>query len=246
MNIYAESKETEQPMEPMEPMEEEEEEEGEKEEYVIEQREQINYLALYPKEKKEFPNIEQKEKNDFVLCRSNEVFLEHEEVLVNDDYNIVEENYYRPVRAYIQKMPDKTEKTVTSSDYDILHKIKKQEGQNQFRDLINETIKIKEKKITINDISGYYPKKIEKYRGTDENFEKFINDHNNINFNKNFHSIQINVNLNRKMDINYYQENNEPLKPQYYYFNRGENDIGNQKPNEPEESFLYDTYENNQ
>jgi hypothetical protein len=117
-------------------------------------------------------------KTNFVLSKENEVHIENEaeEILINDDYNIVEENYSRPIRANIRKVPDYTEESV-SSEYDILNKIKKHEGQfNQFKELVYESIKLNGQKIIINDISGKYPRRVETFEGLDENYQKFVND----------------------------------------------------------------------
>ena len=117
-------------------------------------------------------------KNDFVLTKEKEIYIENEpqEVLINDDYNIIEENYSRPVRAIIRKIEDYTEESA-SSEYDILNNIKKHETQfNLFKELVYESIKVNGQKIIINDISGQYPRKPETFKGLDENFQKFAND----------------------------------------------------------------------
>ena len=120
-------------------------------------------------------------KYNFLLSKENDLYIENEtdEILVNDDYNIVEENYARPVRAYIRKVDDYTEESV-SSDYDILNQIHRHEDQfNQFRELVNESMKINGQRVIINDISGKYPRKVEIFQGLDENFEKLANDQKN-------------------------------------------------------------------
>ena len=67
--------------------------------------------------------------NNFFLSRGDEVHIsnEPEEILVNDDYNIIEENYTRPIRANIKKMQEFSEESV-SSEYDVLKGIKKYMG----------------------------------------------------------------------------------------------------------------------
>ena len=67
--------------------------------------------------------------NNFVLSRGDEVHIsnEPEEILVNDDYNIIEENYTRPIRANIKKIQEFSEELV-SSEYDVLKGIKKYMG----------------------------------------------------------------------------------------------------------------------
>lgn len=63
-------------------------------------------------------------KDNFQLSKENEILIENdtEEILVNDDYNIVEENYSRPIRANIRKVPDNLEEESSSSEYDIFKK----------------------------------------------------------------------------------------------------------------------------
>ena len=50
-------------------------------------------------------------KDNFQLSKENEILIENdtEEILVNDDYNIVEENYSRPIRDNIRKVQDNLE-----------------------------------------------------------------------------------------------------------------------------------------
>ena len=115
---------------------------------------------------------------NFVLSKDIEFQIENEaeEILVNDDYNIVEENYSRPIRANIRKVEDLTEESV-SSDYDVLKNIRGHESQfNQFKEMVSESLKICGQKVIINDVSGKYPRKVETFQGLDENFEKFAND----------------------------------------------------------------------
>ena len=131
-------------------------------------------------------------KNNFVFSKENEVCLknENDEIIVNDDYNIVEENYTRPIRANIKKIPDVSEESVCS-DYDILKNIQKYDGKNYlFKNIVSESVKINGQKIIINDISGKYPRKIETYYGTNENLQKIKNDEQNYR----------NFNLNRKTE----------------------------------------------
>ena len=175
--------------------------------------------------------------NNFVLSKENEVYIENEaeEILINDDYNIVEENYSRPIRANIKKIPDYTEESI-SSEYDILQKVRKHEGQfNQFKELVKESIKINGQKVIINDISGKYPRRVETFEGLEENYQKFVNDQNIAR--KRFNKIHFNVTktINRTIEqsgvsqgnngeINYYgqkivqkQINNEPIQQNVYY-----------------------------
>ena len=63
------------------------------------------------------------------MRQENELLIENdnEEILINDDYNIVEENYTRPIRANIKKIQEFSEESV-SSEYDVLKGIKKYMG----------------------------------------------------------------------------------------------------------------------
>ena len=146
-------------------------------------------------------NIEKTEqkKEEFVLTHGEEVSIskEGEDILINDDYNIVEENYTRPIRANIQKVPDVSEESV-SSEYDVLKGISKYMGQYQYKELVGESLKVKTQNIIINDISGKYPRRIESYHGLDENFEKFARDQVEIEKqrlgpNPNFNRVNINI-----------------------------------------------------
>ena len=119
--------------------------------------------------------------SNFVLSKENELLIENdnEEILINDDYNIVEENYTRPIRANIRKVQDYIEEESGSSEYDILKNIHKHEEQYiQYRELISESMKINGQKVIINDISGKYPRRVETFHGMDENEEKGKNDYN--------------------------------------------------------------------
>ena len=154
-------------------------------------KQRVKPVILVAKEKSNWNKVNKKEnetklqidksvkKTNFVLSKENEVLIENEteEILINDDYNIVEENYSRPIRANIRKIEDITEESV-SSEYDILKNIHKHESQfNQFKELVSESIKINGQKVIINDVSGKYPRKVEIFRGLDENFKKFASEH---------------------------------------------------------------------
>ena len=146
---------------------------------ILVAKEKSNWNKVIKKENETKLQIDKSiKKTNFVLSKENEVLIENEteEILINDDYNIVEENYSRPIRANIRKIEDITEESV-SSEYDILKNIHKHESQfNQFKDLVSESIKINGQKVIINDISGKYPRKVEIFKGLDENFEKFASD----------------------------------------------------------------------
>ena len=146
---------------------------------ILVAKEKSNWNKVIKKENETKLQIDKSiKKTNFVLSKENEVLIENEteEILINDDYNIVEENYSRPIRANIRKIEDITEESV-SSEYDILKNIHKHESQfNQFKELVSESIKINGQKVIINDISGKYPRKVEVFRGLDENFKKFASD----------------------------------------------------------------------
>ena len=189
---------------------------------------------LIKKENDSNINIERTKKTqDFVLSHGDEVTIsnEAEEILVNDDYNIVEENYTRPIRANIRKIQDVSEESV-SSEYDVLKGIKKYMGQYQYKDVVDESIKIQGQKIIINDISGKYPRRIESFKGPDENFEKFMNDK---SYHRNF-NVQINtVNVQKKVMVNneeQYQYEHEYRHEEKY---ENENEIG-RKHSKPEDA----------
>ena len=189
---------------------------------------------LIKKENDSNINIERTKKTqDFVLSHGDEVTIsnEAEEILVNDDYNIVEENYTRPIRANIRKIQDVSEESV-SSEYDVLKGIKKYMGQYQYKDVVDESIKIQGQKIIINDISGKYPRRIESFKGPDENFEKFMNDK---SYHRNF-NVQINtVNVQKKVMVN----NEEQYQYEHEYRHEekydNENEIG-RKHSKPEDA----------
>ena len=146
---------------------------------ILVAKEKSNWNKVIKKENETKLQIDKSiKKTNFVLSKENELLIENEteEILINDDYNIVEENYSRPIRANIRKIEDITEESV-SSEYDILKNIHKHESQfNQFKELVSESIKINGQKVIINDISGKYPRKVEMFKGLDENFEKFASD----------------------------------------------------------------------
>ena len=142
----------------------------------------------------------EKVKEDFVLTHGEEVSIskEGEDILINDDYNIVEENYTRPIRANIQKVPDASEESV-SSEYDVLKGISKYMGQYQYKEIVGESLKIKAQNIIINDISGKYPRRIESYHGLDENFEKISRDQYEQTKLVGKNNYNININYNKKI-----------------------------------------------
>ena len=176
----------------------------------------------------------EKAQEDFVLTHGEEVSIskEGEDILINDDYNIVEENYTRPIRANIQKVPDVSEESV-SSEYDVLKGISKYMGQYQYKELVGESLKVKAQNIIINDISGKYPRRIESYKGLDENFEKISRDQyeqKKLISKKEYNNYNININVQKKL----IQQNQ---KEQYDYSDQNEQEQEqDQEQNEQEGS----------
>ena len=170
--------------------------------------------------------------NDFVLSRGDEVHIsnEPEEILVNDDYNIIEENYTRSIRANIKKIQEFSEESV-SSEYDVLKGIQKYMGEYRYKDLVNESVKIEGQQVIINDISGKYPRRVESFHGLDENFQKLTNDQieqkkSERNFNM---QIQKQVITTTKYQQGYEQVN------QYQYEHEIEQESSLNNNNEPED-----------
>ena len=170
--------------------------------------------------------------NDFVLSRGDEVHIsnEPEEILVNDDYNIIEENYTRSIRANIKKIQEFSEESV-SSEYDVLKGIQKYMGEYRYKDLVNESVKIEGQQVIINDISGKYPRRVESFHGLDENFQKLTNDQieqkkSGRNFNM---QIQKQVITTTKYQQGYEQIN------QYQYEHEIEQESSLNNNNEPED-----------
>ena len=155
---------------------------------VIIKGKENNWNNVIKRENDSNLHIEKTEKinnNNFNIIKGDEVHIsnEAEEILVNDDYNIVEENYTRPIRANIRKIQEYSEES-KSSEYDVLKGIEKYQGQIIYKDLINESLRIHGQKVIINDISGKYPRRVETFQGLDENYQKLMNDQNqkkNIN-----------------------------------------------------------------
>jgi hypothetical protein len=114
-----------------------------------------------------------------------------EDVIINDDYNAVDESYIRPVKANILKKPDISEET--SSEYDVLKNLKTINCNiNDYRDMIIDSYKHggePEPRVIINNISKKVPKKVETYHGKDEESEVIIK--NRIDYNKNVYSKKI-------------------------------------------------------
>jgi len=183
----------------------------------------------------------EKVKDDFVLSHGEEVSIskEGEDILINDDYNIVEENYTRPIRANIQKVPDVSEESI-SSEYDVLKGISKYMGQYQYKELVGESLKVKAQNIIINDISGKYPRRVESFHGLDENFEKQFHDQhgqqkiNNDNYN-------ININIQKK--IVHHSQHDDIRKEPYDYSDQNEQEPEQEGSNENENEYVPESEE---
>ena len=171
-----------------------------------------NWNDIIKKQKESNIKIDKtgKEDNNFTFAKGDEVFIENQsdEILVNDDYNIVEQNYTRPIRANIHKVQEYSEEESKSSDYNVLNGIEKYQGQIIYKDLINQSLKIQRQKVIINDISGKYPRKTETFQGLDEHYEKYANDQYQRNRN-----VRINIKKSAKTeDVNKYYVQNKIIK----------------------------------
>ena len=171
-----------------------------------------NWNDIIKKQKESNIKIDktEKEDNNFTFAKGDEVFIENQsdEILVNDDYNIVEQNYTRPIRANIHKVQEYSEEESKSSDYNVLNGIEKYQGQIIYKDLINQSLKIQRQKVIINDISGKYPRKTETFQGLDEHYEKYANDQYQRNRN-----VRINIKKSAKTEnINKYYVQNKIIK----------------------------------
>ena len=171
-----------------------------------------NWNDIIKKQKESNIKIDKtkKEDNNFTFAKGDEVFIENQsdEILVNDDYNIVEQNYTRPIRANIHKVQEYSEEESKSSDYNVLNGIEKYQGQIIYKDLINQSLKIQRQKVIINDISGKYPRKTETFQGLDEHYEKYANDQYQRKRN-----VRINIKKSAKTEnINKYYVQNKIIK----------------------------------
>ena len=171
-----------------------------------------NWNDIIKKQKESNIKIDktEKEDNNFTFAKGDEVYIENQsdEILVNDDYNIVEQNYARPIRANIHKVQEYSEEESKSSDYNVLNGIDKYQGQIIYKDLINQSLKIQKQKVIINDISGKYPRKTETFQGLDEHYEKYANDQYQRNRN-----VRINIKKSAKTEnINKYYVENKIIK----------------------------------
>ncbi len=170
--------------------------------------------------------------NNFVLSRGDEVHIQNEpeEILVNDDYNIIEENYTRPIRANIKKIQEFSEESV-SSEYDVLKGIQKYMGEYRYKDLVNESVKIKGQQVIINDISGKYPRRAESFHGLDENFQKLTNDQIEQKKSERNFNMQIQKQV---ITTTKYQQGYEQIN-QYQYEHEIEQESSLNNNNEPED-----------
>ena len=176
--------------------------------------------------------------NNFNITKGDEVHIanEAEEILINDDYNIVEENYTRPIRANIRKVQEYSEES-KSSEYDVLKGIEKYQGQIIYKDLINQSLKIHGQKVIINDISGKYPKRVETFQGLDENYQKLSNDQYKQK------NINIKINMMKKAQNKNIKIDNESNKI-YIQQKVIKKEIANIQPVEQTKKVIYTTTEN--
>ena len=152
--------------------------------------------------------------------KKNDTIENDDEIIVNDDYNKIENNHNRHVRTNIQKITDISDES--SSEYNVLNNLKMINAQNnKYKDAIQESYKKsgqKEGRVIINDISRKYPKRVETYHGIDEeeitNYQN-INNINNVdginNNNKKIYSKKI-INTYQKKNVNLTEvfNNNSP------------------------------------
>ena len=92
--------------------------------------------------------------------------LNEEEVLINDDYNIIEKSYMRPIRADIKKVHEISDES--SSEYDVFKNFHIYGQTNDYRELIADSIKSngeQKQKVIINHIKNNFPNGIETYKG---------------------------------------------------------------------------------
>ena len=178
----------------------------------------------------------EKVKDDFVLSHGEEVSIskEGEDILINDDYNIVEENYTRPIKANIQKVPDVSEESI-SSEYDVLKGISKYMGQYQYKELVGESLKVKAQNIIINDISGKYPRRVESYHGLDENFEKQFHDQHGQ---QKINTDNYNININIQKKIVHHSQHDDIRKESYDYSDQNEQEPEQEGSNENENEYV--------
>lgn len=104
-------------------------------------------------------------------------------------------------------------------------------GKYQYKDLVDESVKIEGQQVIINDISGKYPRRVESFHGLDENFQKLTNDQieqkkSGRNFNM---QIQKQVITTTKYQQGYEQIN------QYQYEHEIEQESSMNNNNEPED-----------
>ena len=125
--------------------------------------------------------------------------VNEEEVIVNDDYNILDKTYLRHIRADIKKVHEISDES--SSEYDVFKNFQAYGQTNDYRELIADSIKSFEEqkqKVIINQIKNYYPNGIETYKSS----------HSNIPGNKHIYR-EIITNVKEENDDNESQHNSK-------------------------------------
>ena len=169
---------------------------------------------------KDWRNIIQREcESDFTIKGKENQNIENyendEEILINDDYNIIQKTNFAQARARISKVKEISEES--SSEYDVLKRINGHPDDN--RALIKESAKqVYERKVKINKISGRYPNGIETLREKIDNeitsdIIQTTNIQNNIRNLNNFYTQDLN---NYTMNSNTNQNEVEQY-PKYIY-----------------------------
>ena len=116
-----------------------------------------------------------KENESNIMIKGIEKKKENEEeVLINDDYNVIEGNHLRSLQAVIKKVHENTDDS--SSEYDVFKNLKNYGQMNDYKDIIIDSMKTAEeqenkRKIIINNITGVFPNGIELYKGKDNKLE---------------------------------------------------------------------------
>ena len=116
---------------------------------------------------KNWNNITKKEIGSNIMIKGTEKEkLNEEEIIINNDYNIIEKSYMRPIRADIKKVHEISDES--SSEYDVLKNLQIYGQTNDYRELIADSIKSngeQKQKVIINHIKNNYPNGIETYKG---------------------------------------------------------------------------------
>ena len=179
--------------------------------------------------KNSFDIKNKKEKEKILITRDFLKILENnkneDEILFNDDYNIIEQNYSRPVKANIRQIKEISDKSNSNRQFKDYNKI------------LNNSINSYEKKddnIYINNISEKIPNKNEfikekkerknnnEYKNKDINLNQIKNKINSENSNKTPQNLYLKKKINSHSTIlKEYKKGNEEkeniLSTQYFY-----------------------------